>query len=983
LRAVHSEAAAQSEDPVFIPDHELLCCIGRGAYGEVWLARSVLGAERAVKIVGRERFEHPRPFLREFEGIREFEPISRQHDGVVDILQVGRQEAWFYYVMELADAISDGGSTYKPRTLHAELSRRKRLPVAEVATLGGKLADALAFLHRHRLVHRDLKPSNILFAGGEPKLADVGLVAPIGGDRSFVGTEGYIAPEGPGTPAADIFALGLVLYEAATGMTRHDFPQLPPDLAASDEAEDFAELNAILLRACASRSTDRYSSAEVLRQDLRALADGRSIRRQRELERRLRRLTRAGVMAACTALLAAGGWWWQQKVAAEARADAAREAIQVAALAAKERELRVNLYAADMNQAGVATRAGNFGRARELLRAWIPGPGQNDLRDSAWHFLAEAANGDAHRAFRGHTRTVSGLVFSEDGGALFSSGFDGTLRQWDVTSGEGRLLAENRGEPLYDLDRLPGGDLIAPGGKATWRWRASEGQWQRLGDGAGRHAAVNAAAGWVAVGGKTQFFGPDDPVEILALDGSGLLRTLMERSGRVAVSAHGRWLATGDVEGKCVVYDTRDWSRIKEMEAPGQVVALAFSPDDRWLAGALREGGIALWDVSAGRLAFREEGHRRQVVWCLAFSPDSRWLASGGSDQTVHLWNVATRRLEQVMRGHEDEVWGLAFAPDNRSLASSSKDESIRLWPLADAVSEPRMEKLAGRVVFSPDCLWLSCAQKDGVVQIFDATTLQAVSELPVQEVPLAFAEDSRVLITSPRGRQLNHWDWRTGRVERSVPLAQAGANGDRIALSADGRWLAMGLTDGLLAIWSAQTGELVYRSSESDAAIYELAFSPDGRWLATSENDFTIRVRSTDDWTARHEFTHHKMRAAGLAFSPDSRLLVTASWDGSASVCQISDGTVQATFRGHTTSLQDVVFLPGGKLLAFLESDSSVAFWDLRSGRASARLPASLEESNHNLSLSPDGRTLISTRLSGGRPGLWRASVEILGEAR
>src|SRR5262245_42471576 len=83
-----------------IPDHELLNCIGRGSYGGVWLARSKLGTYRAVKIVYRSTFEDSRPFEREFKGIQKFEPISRSHEGLVDILQVGGTEDYFYYVME-------------------------------------------------------------------------------------------------------------------------------------------------------------------------------------------------------------------------------------------------------------------------------------------------------------------------------------------------------------------------------------------------------------------------------------------------------------------------------------------------------------------------------------------------------------------------------------------------------------------------------------------------------------------------------------------------------------------------------------------------------------------------------------------------------------------------------------------------------------------------------------------------------------------
>jgi len=79
--------------PPSIPDHVLLHLLAQGAYGEVWLARNSLGTLRAVKIVRRMTFEDERPYEREFAGIRRFEPISRLHEGFVDLLQVGRNDA--------------------------------------------------------------------------------------------------------------------------------------------------------------------------------------------------------------------------------------------------------------------------------------------------------------------------------------------------------------------------------------------------------------------------------------------------------------------------------------------------------------------------------------------------------------------------------------------------------------------------------------------------------------------------------------------------------------------------------------------------------------------------------------------------------------------------------------------------------------------------------------------------------------------------
>jgi eukaryotic-like serine/threonine-protein kinase len=100
-------------------------------------------------------------------------------------------------------------------------------------------------LHAQGLVHWDAKPSNILFINGQPKLADAGLVASVDDARSLVGTPGFIPPEGPGTPEADIYSLGKVLYEAAFGKDRHEFPQLPANVGTRSDHASLLELNEI------------------------------------------------------------------------------------------------------------------------------------------------------------------------------------------------------------------------------------------------------------------------------------------------------------------------------------------------------------------------------------------------------------------------------------------------------------------------------------------------------------------------------------------------------------------------------------------------------------------------------------------------------------------------------------------------------------------------------------------------------------------
>ena len=303
IAGIPEEVSAQT--PI-IPDHEVLRVIGRGAYGEIWLARTLTGGLRAVKVVYRTTFESERAFQREFQGMSAFEPISRAHAGFVDILHVGRTSEYLYYIMELADDHMAGRKidivNYEPRTVKADLARHKRLSAFESIQLGLSLTEALEALHARGLTHRDIKPSNIIFIEDVPKLADIGLVAATG-QHSFVGTEGYVPPEGPGSAQADIFSLGKLLYEISTGKDRLDFPELDSQLSDRADKEQLLQLNDVLVKACANDPRKRYASAAEMQADLAALEQG---------QRPPRKKSRAALPIAAVAILlaAASVFFW-------------------------------------------------------------------------------------------------------------------------------------------------------------------------------------------------------------------------------------------------------------------------------------------------------------------------------------------------------------------------------------------------------------------------------------------------------------------------------------------------------------------------------------------------------------------------------------------------------------------------------------------------------------------------------------------------
>ena len=269
-----------------IPDHDVLRKIGGGAYGEVWMARGVTGAMRAVKVVWREDFDDERTFEREFEGILKYEPISRDHPALVNILHVGRSPdgvSFYYYVMELGDDVTTGQEInpieYEARTLRPDGKSGVRLETGLCIDVGLRLAEALDHLHSIGLAHRDVKPSNVIFVNGKAKLADIGLVA-ARDQRTFVGTEGFVPPEGPGSAQADVYSLGKVLYEIATGKDRLDFPELPDELPTGLERKRWLDLNRIICEVCEPRISKRnISTAADLAAALRHIQRGKRRRR--------------------------------------------------------------------------------------------------------------------------------------------------------------------------------------------------------------------------------------------------------------------------------------------------------------------------------------------------------------------------------------------------------------------------------------------------------------------------------------------------------------------------------------------------------------------------------------------------------------------------------------------------------------------------------------------------------------------------------
>jgi len=190
------------------------------------------------------------------------------HQNIVQVFDVIQVDGEALLVMEFVDGES------LEALCRRHIRSRTWLDQQDALDIWRQVLEGLVFAHKQQLYHRDIKPSNIVFVEGRPKFADIGLVTNIATPDhrvTRIGTEGFMAPEGPGTPAGDVYSLGKVLYEASMGRDCGQFPEFPTTLGVRPDQGDLRQLHDVILTACEADPQDRYPTATAMHEALEAL----------------------------------------------------------------------------------------------------------------------------------------------------------------------------------------------------------------------------------------------------------------------------------------------------------------------------------------------------------------------------------------------------------------------------------------------------------------------------------------------------------------------------------------------------------------------------------------------------------------------------------------------------------------------------------------------------------------------------------------
>lgn len=931
-------------EPPSIPDYELVRPIGAGSYGEVWLARSMTSVWRAVKVVRRDRFADPRPFERELAGITRFQQTVVGEPRQLALLHVGGlPEGGFYYVMELAD---DAGGreeiapeSYVPLTLKELLQRRSRLPGAEALRIAVDLGRALAALHARGLVHRDVKPSNIILVQGLPKLADLGLVASTEKTLTSVGTPSYLPPEGAGTPRADVFSLGKVLYELATGEPAGQFPVLPAAALSRPDRDLVLELNTICLRATEPEPAARYADAHELLQDLLGVQAGRSVRAYALLRARLRRIARAsvlalGVSAALVATLATLAY----------RSENARRALA-------EEERRVAEYTADLRSAANALQLGDYGGGKRALTAHLPLPPGRDLRGFEWYALAQSFEDESVWSASTGGPGVQALSLSESGERLAVLGQDGRMREsarrgplalldvrlkalFATTSDGKRVLGrdEDGSVILTGVAGSGGKQLLAPAGYSATGW---PGRWAVLVSAeapptftrwdleAGRRAVQLTAGG--AWGERSfRFAGTDGP-------GTRVVGSFYQGDGITDRYFLGAW-------------DLGAGQELWTAEFAHPIYYPRLSRDGEWVAFTEHLAGLAVSRVKTGEIRGRMPGHLSRVD-ALAFSPDAALLASGGGDQTVRIWDWRAGREVRRFLGCEGAITAIIWEREGRQVVVGSADGRVRRFDLdgPQPATTRRVRVLAdgrlGDALLTPAGDRILVTTPDRVVGVYESSNLRWLGGCDALFQPVAALPSGEILGLGP---DLSLRRQRPGNaaydevVKPFWPVTNAPLTMTRTSL--DGSLLACVSEAGELGGFDLPAGGWRFQIRPEPAWLAAVDVSPDGRLVVAGGDSGIVHLIEGGAGQVRGRLaTGHPIQT--LALGPGQRTLAVARQDGLVEIWDPGAGRMLRELRGHSRYVYGIAFVDHGARMVTAGSDGKLIFWRVPDYRPMAEL--------------------------------------------
>jgi WD40 repeat protein len=466
------------------------------------------------------------------------------------------------------------------------------------------------------------------------------------------------------------------------------------------------------------------------------------------------------------------------------------------------------------------------------------------------------------------------VAFTPDGKGLVVGGLDGTLRLWDIATGNVLQLFEAYKQPVYSVAVSPDGKYLLSGGQDAERvvrlWDI------KTGEEAKRFLGVNDLV--LAV----RF--TRDGNQVLASDTSTVLhiwdRATARIAARIQVPAGYIWDAAFAPDGEHVFTATsnddralRLWSLPPSGKKP---------PDEVVVEPPIKEGKGRIW---------KHPGPVRR----LAVSPNGTKVLTSCWDQpVVRLYDVKSGKLIHELRGHANNVGAVAFSPDGKHAVSVSDDPktSVIRWDL-ETGKEIRRCPLPGQVwhvALHPNGKWAAAAGSDGVF-LFDLNTINLLRKGSLLQ-------------------QQRHVQW--------------------VQFTRDGKELLLAGDAGSLGLWNTDTEELVQAFVGHKDPVFSAVLSPDGRFVLSGSQDATVRLWNRNTGKEVRQFPGVRTRVTAVSFSPDGKKVLAACLDGMIHFWETETGKQLGPPLTHAIVVWDAAFGRDGESVFYTtgNADNSLHQW-------------------------------------------------------